>query len=257
MSDPPTSTERNNWSRPKRIGLLAVGLALGYVTAAYLVMPFFWTRYADRHPELEDQPGMAYTADGIPADPINVALIGTQTEVMKILLAAKWYPADPLTLRSCLKIAEASVFKRPDEDAPVSSEYLFGRKEDLSFEQAVGPDPRQRHHVRFWKSEKADADGRPIWLGSAIFDKRVGLSRTTGQITHETAPDIDAERDKLFDDLKQTGDLSKFEIVEGFHKVLEGKNGEGNPWQTDGNLYEGWIDPALPSNAPQTKEPKP
>jgi hypothetical protein len=71
----------------------------------------------------------------------------------------------------------------------------------------------------------------------------VGLSRTTGQITHETAPDIDAERDKLFDDLKKTGDLAEFIIVPGFHKIREGRNGEGNPWQTDGDLYEGVIKP--------------
>jgi hypothetical protein len=162
------------------------------------------------------------------------------------MLAAKWSPAGPLTLRSCLEIAEASVFKRPDPDAPVSSEFLFGRKQDLAFEQAVGDNPRHRHHVRFWESDKRDADGRPIWIGSAVFDKRVGLSRTTGQFTHETAPDVDAERDKLFDDLKQTGDLSEVVIVRGFHKVLEGRNGEGNPWYTDGDLYEGRIKPAGP-----------
>jgi hypothetical protein len=201
-------------------------------------------------------PGMTYTADGIPADPINVALVGTKEEVIRIMLAAKWYPADPLSLRSCLEIAEASVLKRAYDDAPVSSELLFGRKQDLAFEQPVGPDPRQRHHVRFWESDKVDSDGRPIWLGSAIFDKRVGLSRTTGQITHETAPDIDAERDKLFDDLKQTGDLSEVIVVHGFHKVLEGRNGEGNPWHTDGDLYEGVsrgiplpkLNPRMPSH---------
>ncbi len=244
MSELPIPSERKAHSRKRRIGLILLGLALVYLAGAYFVVPLLWKRYADRHPELEDQPGITFTADGIPADPINVALIGTKEEVMRIMLAAKWFPADPLTLRSCLRIAEASVFKRQDDDAPVSSEYLFGRKEDLSFEQAVGPDPRQRHHVRFWKTEKADSSGRPVWLGSAIFDKRVGLSHTTGQITHETAPDIDAERDKLFDDLKGTGDLSEFEIVPGFHKVLEGRNGEGNLWQTDGDLYEGWINPS-------------
>jgi hypothetical protein len=159
------------------------------------------------------------------------------------MLAAKWYPADKLTWRSSLRIAEASVLKRQYEDAPVSSEFLFGRKQDLAFEQAVGNNPRHRHHVRFWETEKLDPDGRPVWLGAAIFDKRVGLSRTTGQITHDTAPDIDAERDKLFDDLKNTGDLEEFIIVPEFHKIREGRNGEGNPWHTNGNLYEGVIKP--------------
>ena len=222
--------------------LLCAGI-LVYLAAAYLLVPSIWKRYTHRHPSLEDLPGMTYTADGIPADPINVALIGTKDDVIKIMLAVRWYPADKLTFRSSLRIAEASVLKREYEDAPVSSEFLFGRKQDLAFEQAVNDNPRHRHHVRFWETDKLDPDGRPVWLGAAIFDKRVGLSRTTGQITHETAPDIDAERDKLFDDLKKTDDLAEFIIVPEFHKIREGRNGEGNPWHTDGDLYEGVIKP--------------
>ena len=250
MSDVPPPMEKKRRNRLRHYGLLVFGLLIVYLIVAYLVMPRFWKGYADRHPQLEDLPGMTYTADGIPADPINVALVGTQTDVVRIMVAAKWFPADPLTLKSSLEIAEASVFKRPDVSAPVSSEYLFGRKEDLSFEQAVGPDPRKRHHVRFWKSEKLDADGRPVWLGAAIFDEQVGLSHTTGQITHKTAPDIDAERDKLFADLKETGDLSNVEVVAGFHTILEGKNGEGNPWFTDGDLFKGVIQTATVEDTP-------
>jgi LssY C-terminus len=237
----PTSVK--GWRRRKPVLLLVAGALAVWLTTSYLVMPDLWLRYAHHHAALEDLPGITYTADGIPADPINVAFIGSKAELLRIMLAAKWYPADPLTMRSSLEIAEASVLKRSYEDAPVSNEFLFGRKQDLAFEQAVGDNPRHRHHVRIWKSNEIDPDGRPTWIGAAIFDKRVGLSRTTGQITHETAPDIDAERDKLFDDLKQTGMLAKFIIVPGFHKVLEGRNGEGNPWRTDGALYEGVIKP--------------
>src|SRR4029453_2358482 len=98
--------------------------------------------------------------------------------------AAQWHPADPLTLRSCLEIAAATVFERPYDDAPVSSLYLRGRKEDLAFEQPVGPDPQQRHHVRFWQSDKLDATGRPAWAGAAAYDKGGGLSHTTRGVTH-------------------------------------------------------------------------
>ena len=99
---------------------------------------------------------------------------------------------------SDLKIAVDTVLARPDEHAPVSSLYLFGRKEDLAFEQPVGDNPRHRHHVRFWKPDKLH-EGRPVWVGSAIYDQHVGFSRDTGQITHVTAPDIDNERDYLFE----------------------------------------------------------
>ena len=237
----PTATLSRRWRLRKRVAALAAALVLAYLVAAYLILPLAWKRYAHKHPSLEDIPNMTYTGDKLPGDALNVALIGTETQVKKVMLAAKWYPADPITLRSCLEMADAAVFKRSYDGAPVSSLYLFGRKEDLAFEQPVGDNPRQRHHVRYWRSEKTDPDGRPVWVGAATYDTRVGLSHTTGQITHHTAPDIDAERDKLFSDLKQTRGLSEVYVVAGFHKVREGRNGGGDPWHTDGDLHVGVI----------------
>jgi hypothetical protein len=208
---------------------------------AYLVMPAWWKRYIHRHPALDEVPGITQTANGIPGDPINVALVGTKEDLVRAMIAAKWYPADPLSLKSSLQIAVDAVFKRPDPDAPVSNLYLFGRKEDIAFQQDVDNNPRRRHHVRFWRTETMDSDGRPIWVGSAVFDERVGLSRTTGQITHVTAPDVDAERDFLFRCLEQVGVLSETFVVTGFHKVRSGKNGGGDPWTTDGDLWAGVI----------------
>jgi hypothetical protein len=123
----------------------------------------------------------------------------------------------------------------------VSKLFLFGRKEDLAFEQSVGNNPRKRHHVRFWNTGRADDNGRPIWIGSASYDERVGLSHTTGQITHHIAPQVDAERDHLFENLKQTGQLSEQYSVEDFHTQKEGRNGGGDRWITDGKLEVGVI----------------
>jgi hypothetical protein len=233
-------------TRPRRVTfrravLLAGAVLLLYLAVAYIIVPGLWRRYERRHPAFDNVPGITLTGDDHPGDPLNVALVGMEIEVKKIMIAAKWYPADPLTLRSCLEIAEASVLKRPYGHAPVSNLFLWGRKEDLAFEQPVGDNPRERHHVRFWCSDLVDPDGRPVWFGAAIFDKKVGLSHTTGQITHHTAADIDTERDYLFSNLKQTGDLSEDYVVEAFHKVLQGKNGGGDPWHTDGKLRAGVI----------------
>jgi len=221
--------------------MLVVAVLLLYLAATYLVMPAIWERYVKQHPSLHDVPGITQTKDGIPGDPLNVALVGRESDVRRIMASAKWYAADPLGLRSDLQIAVDTVLKRPDARAPVSSLYLFGRKEDLAFEQSVGNSPRQRHHVRFWRAEKTDLDGRPVWVGSAVYDEHVGLSRTTGQITHVTAPEIDVERDYLFQCLQETGDLSETYTVDDFHKVRKGKNGGGNPWETDGRLLVGVI----------------
>lgn len=244
-SDPVTrgegATRSKRSSRWRRASVLLAGLLVAYVLAAYVVVPLAWETYVRRHPSLDDVPNITHTRTGIPGDPLNVTLIGTEREVKTIMLAAKWRPADPLALRARLEIAFDTAVKRAYDDAPVSSLYLWGRKEDLAFEQLVGSNPRHRHHVRFWRSEEVAPDGRPVWVGAATYDNRVGLSHTTGEITHHIAPDVDAERGKLFRDLEQTGDLFERYVVDGFHKILEGRNGGGDPWYTDGSLFVGVI----------------
>lgn len=220
----------------KKLAVALVVLLAIWAVLAYLVVPALWKSYAHRHPALDAMPDITLTGSGIPGDPLNVALIGTKQDLMKIMVAAKWYPADPLSFKSCLEIAEATVLKHPYDQAPVSSLYLFGRKEDLAFEQPVGNNPRERHHVRFWLADKTDALNRPLWIGSAVFDQHVGISRTTGQITHVTAPDVDKERDYLMECLNMTGFLVDQSYEDGFHKILQGKNGGGDPWKTDGRL---------------------
>lgn len=220
---------------------IVVGVLLVWAVAAYLIVPGLWKRYAKHHPEFDSNPRLTQTGDKHPGDPLNVAMIGSEAQLQNIMVAAKWFPAAALGIKSDLKIAVDTVLSRPDEQAPVSSLYLFGRKEDLAFEQPVGDNPRHRHHVRFWKTDTVGQDGRPQWIGSAVYDKRVGLSRTTGQITHVTAADVDTERNYLFQCLKSSGELADEYKVDGFHKHLEGKNGGGDPWRTDGALYVGVI----------------
>lgn len=204
-------------------------------------MPADWLWYAERHPSFDDNPRVTQTGDRHPGDPLNVALIGSESQLRQIMKNAGWYPAAALALESDLKIGIDSVLSRRDDEAPVSKEYLFGRQEDLAFEQPVGDNPRHRHHVRLWKTATPASSGLPKWIGSAVYDKRVGLSRTTGQITHVTAADVDAERDYLFECLNRTGDLAVHYVEEAYHEVVEGLNGGGDRWHTDGNLYVGVI----------------
>ena len=114
-------------SRPRTILTYAAGLIVVYVVVAYLIMPAFWKHYERRHPSFEDVPRVTHTGSGIPGDPLNVALIGTEEDLQRIMKAAKWFAADPLNIRDDLKIASAAVLRRPYDDAPVSNLFLFGR----------------------------------------------------------------------------------------------------------------------------------
>ncbi len=218
------------------ISLVVGGVLLLYLGISYLLAPLWWERYANRHPAWEDVPRVTHTGDKHPGDPINVAIVGSELDLKRVLLAAGWFPADPVTLKSSLEIAEATVLDRKYNDAPVSSLFMFGRKQDFAFEKPVGDNPRKRHHVRFWKNDALSPDGRIVWVGSVTYDERVGLSYTTGQVTHHIDANVDAERNQLIDDLKQTGDIADVIIVPGFHTELEGRNGGGDRWYTDGNL---------------------
>jgi hypothetical protein len=211
---------------------------------AYLLLPEWWKLYFHRHPSFDDTPGITVTSAGIPGDPVNVALIGTREDLVRAMQAAGWKLADALGLEADVRIAADTVLDRPYEGAPVSSLYLFGRREDVAFEMPVGSNPQHRHHVRFWKSSESDADGRPSWVGSASYDKGVGFSHTTGQVTHHIAADIDTERDHVIESMKNAGQLSETYVEENFHAVRSGKNGGGDAWTTDGNLWAGVIKPA-------------
>lgn len=224
-------------SRREKISMwtLILAIVLAWAAAAYLAAPTIWRILYRLHPFLETGPRITRTADGHPGDPINIALKGTEQEVVRAMTAAGWYPADPITFATSARIVVDSVLHKPDDRAPVSNLYLFGRKEDLAFELPVGDDPRRRHHVRFWKGDQL-YDGREVWFGSASFDERVGLSHTTGEVTHHIAPDIDAERDLIMRGLAQAGWAASEYFIDGFHKRLEGHNGGGDLWRTDGRL---------------------
>lgn len=222
-------------SRSRRLLLLVSSLLLIYFVVAYLLLPLIWRTATRRHSDLSEGPRITHTAIGIPGDPVNLALVGSESDVIHAMTATAWYPADPITFRNSMRIAVDSVFRRPDDEAPVSDLYLFGRKQDLAFEQQVGDSPRKRHHVRFWRWDKLH-DGRPVWFGSATFDERVGLSHETGQITHHIGPDVDAERDRILAELLKARQAQEVYYMDGFHKELQGRNGGGDSWHTDGRL---------------------
>lgn len=226
--------------------VIAAGVILVYLVLAYLVLPWaWWFAERGRHPALDTLPKVTTNADGIPGDPINVGLVGTREELIGAMLAAGWRPADPITLRSSLEIAASVVLDHPDPDAPVSPLYLFGRKQDLAFEQEVGRSADRRHHVRWWLTDQPE-QGRPFWLGDASFDIGSGVSHLTGQITHHIAPDVDAMRDQLLADLAGAGALTSQFQLPGVGPTVAGRNAGGDRYFTDGMIDVGVLKAAPP-----------
>jgi hypothetical protein len=222
-------------SRLKKVAWIGGGVVLLYLFVAYLTLPELWWFHDRRH---IDVPGgfVTRTPDGIAGDPINIGLIGTRNEVMTAFSAAGWSPADKITFDSSIGIGLSVVFDEPDADAPVSTLLYDGRPQDLAFENRVGRSADQRNHVRFWLMGPSAQGEPPLWLGSASFDRGVGISHDTGQITHHIGPDVDAERDRVVTDLTAAGKVADVTEEDGIGPTTDGRNGGGDRYFTDGMI---------------------
>jgi hypothetical protein len=218
------------------LAFTAVAAVVGfYFLMAYVVLPLTWRHY-EHQEALAGLTMVTRTGEDIPGDPINVGVVGSKEDVLCALNAAAWYPADPITLRSSIEIVGSVLLRRPYRDAPVSHLYYQGKREDLAFEKPVGESADRRHPVRFWKVLERGQEGRAVWLGAATFDRGVGLSHDDARVTHHIGPDIDADRDLLTADLKAAKVVKTIYEVAGIGPTLDGRNGEGDPYYTDGEI---------------------
>lgn len=222
-------------SRRRRWLIVLATIPVVYVAMAYVLLPALW-RHHEHEPGLAVLPMVTRTGSGIPGDALNVGLVGGKEDILRAVQAAGWFPADPITLRTSIEIIGSVVLDRPDQDAPVSPLYYQGKKEQLAFEKPDGRSADKRHHVRFWLILEKGTEGRPVWLGSVTFDRGVGLSHDTGQVTHHIGPDIDAERDLLMRDLRNAEMVQSFFQISGTGPTLLGRNGEGDRYYTDGEI---------------------
>jgi len=209
--------------------------AIVYFVLAYVLLPALW-RHHEHEPGLASLPMVTRTGTGIPGDPLNVGLVGGRDDILHAMDAAGWFPADPVTLRTSLEIVGSVVLDRPYRAAPVSPLYYQGKKEQLAFEKPDGRSADRRHHVRLWQVLDKGTTGRPVWLGAVTFDRGVGLSHYTGQVTHHIGPDIDAERDLLMRDLREAGMVEALFQISGIGPTLFCRNGGGDPYYTDGEI---------------------
>ena len=121
------------------------------------------------------------------------------------MAAAGWTRADEITAASSWRIITSTVTRRSYDEAPVSPLFLFGRQQDAAYQQEVAGNPAKRHHVRFWRCPDGwllPGGSRVDWLAAGTFDRAVGFSLFTLQVTHKIDAETDIERDHIVETLR-------------------------------------------------------
>ncbi len=183
--------------------------------------------------------GRTHTPDGLLGDPVNLAVRGTAEEVHATMQRAGWRLADPITLRTAWRIVVGSLTRRSYPEAPVSALLLFGKIQAFAYQQEVAGNPSQRHHIRFWSTPEGwllPGGHRVDFLAAGTYDRAVGLSLFTMQITHKIDADIDAERDYVIDTVRGTSPEVATTVLENFSTGYHSRNGGGDAVVTDGNM---------------------
>ena len=182
--------------------------------------------------------GRAHTSDGLLGDPINLALLGDEAQVHLVMSRGGWTRADDLSLATGLQIVRSTIRRRSYAGAPVSPLLLFDRQQDFAYQQEVDRSPSKRHHVRFWRVP----DGWMLpggcavdWVAAGTYDRSVGLSLFTLQITHKIEADIDVERDHVVATTTRSSDVG-VEVIRDFSTGYHSRNGGGDVIRTDGDL---------------------
>jgi hypothetical protein len=223
---------------------------LTYAIAAYIVLPRA-IRMGLKVLQHKLVPSFTVTGDGLPGDPVNLALIGTLQQLRAAFAALGWAEADQLGLTSSWHMVRAFVLNSPYPTAPFSTLYLFGRGQDIGFQKAINNSPRKRHHIRFWalgisraedtwgaanfwlNTDRPPDDARVIWVGAGTRDTGLSLTQLTFQITHATDADTNAERDFI------VAELTKGRVIEAVRVVRCGQPispERVNHYVTDGEI---------------------
>lgn len=183
-----------------------------------------------------DIPRRVCDQQGNPGDMVNFALLGTEDQLKNAFKAAGWVAVDKTPAEAVLHGLLATLSHEAYVEMPMSTLYLFGRSQDMSFARAAPVEVAAvRHHLRVWKTEKI-VDGRQLWVGSATHDNGFEKDERNGKVTHHIDPNIDEERDFIEKSFSAAGALSGAAYVLPENPLTTARTATGGSFHSDGRI---------------------
>ena len=174
-------------------------------------------------------------------DPLNIVIIGEPRDVYYAAIRAGWDETETVTAASGWKTAASFFTGGAYRYSPISSLYLFGRKQDVGM-QRIRENIHERNHFRLWLAPMT-FNGQIVWIGQISRDIGVRFTKKT-ITTHKIDPDVDETREFLVENLAYNQVLEKFAYVGGVGAAPQEeprRNLTGDPYFTDGLRVVLWI----------------
>src|SRR3989344_8686277 len=224
------------------IGLLTIGLLIYVVFAMYyrplinnerVTEQIVVTNDIIKTLDEENLSRYSETLGGNNQEPLNIIITAKDdNELISVMRQAGWSLADPVTLPSLVAMAKAALYKENYSTAPMTPSFWNTRVHDFGFEKPTeAMSARERHHFRIWRTSIIMPNGYHVYVSTGSLDAGIYWF-----VAHRIAPDIDTERELLFNDLNSTGMVLNSDKIQLVAPTI-GNNFIGNQFFTDGKTY--------------------
>jgi LssY C-terminus len=169
-------------------------------------------------------------------DMVNFVIVGSKKDVRAALDAATWHVADTNNQGAVVNAIKQTYDKKDYLAMPMSTLYLFGRRQDFGYEMA---EPiamvASRHHFRIWKAPFT-WQGHEVWCGAGTHDIGFAKDKRNGSFTHKIDPAVDGERDNIGTSLQKTNKAKTLTYYLPRDPVQDARNATGDGYHSDGRL---------------------
>lgn len=162
--------------------------------------------------DIFSNPQLKYTESviGERQEPISFILIAkNDTRFIGAFQRAGWLLADDISVSSMARLFRAAIFNSAYSTAPITPSFWQTQVNDFAFrKKADRHNSHQQNNARFWKTHDILKNGDRIYVGTTLRE-----TDFVWRMTHKIFSDIDTERESLFNDLKKSGTISKFQKI--------------------------------------------
>ncbi len=170
---------------------------------------------------------------GAPMEPLNVILVGSESDISRAFEEAGWKPTDRITAASTWRLILAELRNRPYPQAPGTPTFWRGKPNERGFERPTASDSaRERHHLHLWDTSFRLA-GKPVWVGTVHLDESATTASGVRLPIHRIDAAVDREREALRGDFSRASCVTHL-VEEPITEQMMGQNAVGSPFFTDG-----------------------